>query len=345
MTSETDNIVPLPSAEVIEEEAANWFAALDREDIAPEELAAFKRWMAASERHRAAFEQLSGLWGELEALSALDDIAERDAPAQQRAVFSRRAVAAIAASFAALVIAGGAFYTYHLGTLSQSGAYVTAVGEQRTVELADGSTVQLNTNSRVEVDYTRRGRDVRLVRGEAHFDVVKNLRRPFSVHAADGVVRAVGTAFTVRLREASEIEVTVEEGRVSLLNIPRKRAAPGQKPVERAPLAQLTAGQSARFDDRVEEVEQMLESELKRKLAWRQGMLAYSGEPLAEVVADVGRYTDMTIEIADPALGAKPVAGYFRVGEMEGLFDSLELNFGVTVERVNNKHVRLTQAS
>lgn len=345
MTSEADNIVPLPSAEVIEEEAANWFAALDREDIAPEELSAFKRWMAASERHRAAFEQLSGLWGALEALSALDGIAERDAPVQQRAVFSRRAVAAIAVSFAALVIAGAAFYTYHLGTLSQSGAYVTAVGEQRTVELADGSTVQLNTNSRVEVDYTRRDRDVRLVRGEAHFDVVKNLRRPFSVHAADGVVRAVGTAFTVRLREASEIEVTVEEGRVSLLNIPRKRAAPGQKPVERAPLAQLTAGQSARFDVRVEEVEQMLESELKRKLAWRQGMLAYSGEPLAEVVADVGRYTDMTIEIADPALGAKPVAGYFRVGEMEGLFDSLELNFGVTVERVNKKHVRLTQAS
>ena len=200
--------------------------------------------------------------------------------------------------------------------------------------------------------YSRTARIVRLTAGEAYFEVEKDARRPFLVHAADGVVEAVGTAFTVRLHGGDAVEVTVEEGRVAIASslpsgkAPEGREDPPSVPAGQfAPLAQLTAGQSAVFGERVEAIAHMDEPALKRKLSWRQGMLAYSGDPLASVVADISRYTDVVIEIDDPALGEKPVAGYFRAGEVEALLDSLELSFGLNVERVNDKLVRLSAAS
>jgi transmembrane sensor len=110
-------------------------------------------------------------------------------------------------------------------------------------------------------------------------------------------------------------------------------------------LARLTAGQTAIVDQHVETIHQLAEAEIKRKLAWREGVLVYSGEPLSEVIAEVSRYTDIHIEIADPALAERPVAGYFPVSRIEGLFQSLELNFGIHVEHVDSTHVRLSASS
>lgn len=347
MTAGDSNIVPLPSLEAIEAEAAEWLTILGRDDIADEDLANFQKWRAASDRHRAVFEELSALWGDLEILKSLDEIAARE-PVRRQVNSGRRTMMAMAASVAAVVLAGGAFTAYQATAgLNQSGTYATAVGEQRTIELKDGSVIELNTNSRVDVAYTRGERNLRLVKGEAYFDVAKNPNRPFLVHAGDGVVRAVGTAFTVRLHEANDIEVTVEEGRVALASLAAK--TPGAEPRTRKPatepLAELDAGHRARFAQSVSEVAALPAPELQRKLAWRDGMLAYSGESLADVVADVSRYTDIDIEIADEGLAEQPVAGYFRVGHIEGLFESLELSFGIDVTRVDARHVRLTKSS
>lgn len=345
MTAGETNIVPLPSHEAIEMEAAEWLAALGRDDITAEELASFRRWRAASERHRAAFDEMSALWGELEILKSLDGIAAAE-PARREGRSNRRAMMAMAASLGAVIVAGGAVTAYQATAgLSQSGTYATAIGEQRTIELKDGSVIELNTNSRVDVAYTRGERSLRLVRGEAYFDVAKNPDRPFLVHAGDGVVRAVGTAFTVRLHDANDIEVTVEEGRVALASLAQSGAEPQSRKPAPEPLAELAAGHRARFAQTVSEVAALEAPELQRKLAWRDGMLAYAGEPLAEVVADVSRYTDVSIEIADDSLADQPVAGYFRVGHVEGLFESLELSFGIEVTRIDAHRVRLTRGS
>lgn len=345
-----DKVVPLPSSEEIKAEAAAWLTVLGRQDIAESDRRQFARWLGASDRHRAAFEELSAFWDELEILKELDDIAEsmEDEPPQPRPFFQRRSVMAVAASLAIFIAVGGIFYANQQSRLDQRDTFATAVGEQRTIKLVDGSRIQLNTGSRVEVAYTSSERVVRLTAGEAYFDVERNPRRPFSVRAADGIVKAVGTAFTVRLRDNDAIEVTVEEGRVAIASVsPRltgDRESTGDD-AARPPMVQLTAGQSAIFDERVDKIEHMEVPELNRKLSWRQGMLAYSGERLADVVADISRYTDVVIEISDPALGEKPVAGYFRVGEVEALLDSLELSFGLEVERVNDRLVRLSEAS
>lgn len=348
MTSDLDEkVVPLPSAQQVEAEAAAWLTVLGREHVTAEERAEFKRWLRHSERHRAAFEALSSLWEDMEILQDLEDIgaAMATAPVRSRSWPRKRVLMAAAASFAMALVASAGLYFAHLRGLEQRGTFMTAVGTQRTVELSDGSVIQLNTNTHVEVSLSRSERLVRLARGEAYFVVAKDAGRPFSVMAGSRIVKAVGTAFTVHRRANDAIEVTVEEGTVALGSAPQRSDAGsvGEAQIlDRTLLAQLTAGQSAVFDLRVEGIALVPESELKRRLAWRQGVLVYSGESLEEVVADVSRYTDIRIEIADPALNARSVAGYFPVARIDGFFQSLELNFGIRVERVSPTHVRLS---
>jgi transmembrane sensor len=342
-----DKVVPLPNAQQIEAEAAAWLTLLGREHVSNEERAEFNRWLRHGERNRVAFKELSALWGDLEILKDLNDIgaAVTSAPAHRTSSLRGRLFIAAAASFAMAVVAGGGLYFSHVRSLRQVEAFATAVGGQRTVELSDGSVIQLNTDTSVEVSFSRGERIVRLARGEAYFKVAKDRDRPFTVEAGSRSVRAVGTAFTVRRRSNDAIEVTVEEGTVALAAVSKGSVASTQVEkisIDRTPLAQLTAGQAAVFDRQVDDVALVPEPELKRKLAWRQGVLVYSGESLQDVVADVSRYTDIRIEIADPALKSRSVAGYFPVGRIDGFLQSLELNFGIRVERVSPTHVRLS---
>ena len=110
-------------------------------------------------------------------------------------------------------------------------------------------------------------------------------------------------------------------------------------------LAELDAGQTTLFAGGVSDVAEIPERELKRKLSWRDGLLSYGGEPLDAVVSDVSRYTDIRIEIGDAALADRRVAGYFRIDDIEGSLDSLAMSFGLAVEHVSPKHIRITDAS
>ena len=345
--SDSENIVTLPGVEDIEAEAASWMAVLGREKVGHSERGEFEQWLSQSERHRTAFNELAVLWDDMAILNELDDIAESvvEITGPRHSWWQRHAVMSLAASLLVGIAVAGTVYMKHLDNLNQQDTFATSIGAQRTVQLSDGSTLQLNTDSRVAVEYSRAVRKIRLLQGEAHFDVAKNTGRPFSVYAGSGIVQAVGTAFTVRLHQDNQVEVTVEEGRVALASVesPVKAQSPADKHEQTHPIAELTAGQSAVFNEQVEKLAQMQTPELNRKLSWRQGMLIYTGDPLRDVVSDVSRYTDITIEIADSALRDMPVVGYFRVGEVEGLFDSLELTFGLNVERINDHHVRLSK--
>lgn len=345
MSDVEGKVVTLPSAQQIESEAASWLVVLGREQVSAEDRMEFKRWLRQSERHRTAFESLSAMWGEMEILKELEDIGEAmiQAPVSRTPLIQTRGFLAAAASVLMVIAAGGAFYANYLRGLNQVALFETGVGEQRIVELSDGSSVELNTDTSVQIAFTRGERAVKLARGEAHFAVAKDKRRPFAVTAGSTVVAAVGTAFTVRRREGDLVEVTVEEGTVALASSQPPAVTKETSP-DSAPLAHLTAGQSVMLKESVETVQQLPKAELDRKLAWRKGVLVYSGEPLQEVIAEISRYTDIEIEIADPALAAKPVAGYFPVSRIDGLFQALQLNFGIHVERVDATHVRLSSA-
>jgi transmembrane sensor len=219
-------------------------------------------------------------------------------------------------------------------------SYATAIGGQKKFTLADGTVVTLNTNSRIDVELRGHSRDVRLVQGEAFFDVVHDKARPFTVHANRYVVRDIGTAFAVHLLEKGLLNVRVSKGSVEI----SAQAAQGAVSDKAKSLGVLEAGRDVVFGQKIERSEVISDAELGRKLAWRQGQLVYSGQPLAEVLADISRYSDIEIELADPALRDLPVGGAFSVNQTDAIFTALENNFGVHVEWLDARHVRLTSA-
>ena len=354
MNEKQENVIRLARGAEIEAQAAAWVTALEREDVSAEELAAFKDWVTESDRNRAAFDELFAFRKQLSVLSELNchlDIekkAVRNSP-KDDVSFSRRRFAAIAASIA-MAFFGGVWTYNNTQWFGKAILYETVVGEQKDYLLKDGSVMVLNTDSRARIEFSAKERIIHLMQGEAYFEVVSDKNRPFLVYAAGGAVKALGTAFSVRVREGAAIEVAVEEGRVALESLLPLESQSSERSdeaasVERAQIGELAAGQIAVFDDSVKRIGDVTHNHMKRKLAWRQGMVAYSGDSLGYVIDDISRYTEVAIEIADPALREIEVSGYFRAGEIETVLASFELNLGIRVVRVNDKYVKLYAAS
>jgi transmembrane sensor len=356
----SDNILHFPDAEQFEESAGEWAVRVAEGGLSEQEKAAFQSWYAANARHREAFSRLSQLWQHCDALAELTDHAASDITRASRAgggsreggalgyLSGRRALLAASLAAIALLVAGtledkAIVLQFPVASAAYETSVATALGERRTLTLPDGSLVELNTASQVAVRYSASARVVRLTQGEAHFTVTSDPQRPFSVHVADRLVTAVGTAFTVQLRRDA-VEVTVAEGRVSLTE--PQVASVGNASAERnGSLPALEAGQSALWRAGSRRIAALGPAELERKLAWRQGMLAFAGEPLSQVLQEIGRYTDIVIEVTDPALRDLPVAGRLRIDDVESMLQALQLMADVRVERLDDRHVRLSGKS
>ena len=351
--SKAKTVTEFPDLQGIEAEAFAWVVKLDSGEVSSEDHAAFREWRERSQRHRDALMQACDFWGGLDQLSHLDVLSE-DRPSaageavapsvvsRRRKAFRPRLFAATAAIV--LLVGVAAILRYEgLDSTEQPQFYSTEVGAQETILLPDGSEVILNTDSRMEVRFSRARRDVRLLQGEAHFEVVSDPDRPFAVLAGNSAVRAVGTAFTVRMFEQN-VQVIVTEGSVELHAL---EAAAADEDVARIDsnnsdfrrLANVSAGQNAVFGAEIEQIQTVNEDTIRRQLAWHQGMLTFAGDPLSKVVDDVSRYTEISITIDDPALLNLPVGGLFRIGDVEALFDAVQQSLGVRVVWLDDTHV------
>ena len=366
----------------IEEEAATWMVRLDSDNgLSSAEQAQLQQWMARSAEHRDAIERLAELWGMLNILTVL--AVPQDKPQQSwaarlnaalrnqlanvsRAVNALNPGRGIAAALTlALGITLYISYDQQPAFDSSNGLYQTAVGQQSTTVLSDNSRIILNTNSQVRVEYSDQGRKIVLLQGEAHFDVAKNKKIPFQVYAGDGLVQAVGTAFTVYLQQDAVVKVTVTEGKVKVLGEPdttNQQQANGSDPAAQATptldLATLKAGQVGTLE-RVQPAENdttgqgknharylqtmqtISKPELDRQLAWHRGLVMFAGETLEQVVAEISRYSDLTINITDPNLRSLKIGGQFRIGETQAMFDVLESNFNISINRQSNGDISL----
>ncbi len=329
-----DNIVAFPERSSIEEEAARWILRLEAGRLLDDEQRAFEAWRRASPVHQEVFDSLKGHWQGLDALSRPRSAIRPDSglmPGRWR----RPAMAALAAGLVAAVALTGVMMTRAPATQTSpnpgaANIYATEVGDLRVVKLEDGSTVTLNTDSQIEVTFSDRERRVDLKSGEAFFEVVHDVGRPFRVYAPGGVTTAVGTAFSVRVMDGG-VNVVVSSGKVSFAE-PKSAAQP---------VAFVSAGQSASFDDTRKYIETVPSDEVDRKLSWTHGRLVFRGAPLSDVVEDISRYTDIKIEIADPHLASRPIGGAFDVGEVDLMLEALGSGFGLEVERVDDSHVRI----
>jgi len=355
--SKNGKILAFPDMAALDAEAAAWVARFDAGDVSAQDQAEFQAWLNRSALHREAIAEYGNFWSEFDKLGQLTDPlrAEREAgPQATRPVIGAKSwLAAAAASVLVMAAAGGFLLQQKTPErqqltvrqqvpdhLSGRQSYATAIGGQKRFALADGSVVTLNTNSQIDVELRGRSRDVHLVRGEAYFDVVHDKARPFTVYANQYVVRDIGTAFAVHLLDKGLMNVRVTKGSVEIA----ARPGEGQASLRPKSLGILSAGQDVLFGQKIERAEVLSDAELDRKLAWRQGQLIYSGQPLADVLADISRYSDIQIELADPALRDLPVGGAFSVTQTDAIFAALENNFGVHAEWLDAHHVRLTSA-
>lgn len=316
----------------VEEEAAVWVWRLDDENLSPQDRSEFEQWLRRDPRHRRAFEELGGVWRSLDDLAEakreervatfvaeerrLYDVAR---PASTRSRLRRITPWAVAAS---LVVAVGFIAWFQRGNEAQTLA--TAVGQQRSATLADGSVLQLNTNTIVETRFTRDQRVVYLHKGEASFKVAKNPERPFLVHAGDMVVRAIGTEFNVRLRDLRDIEVIVAEGRVAVepqLEAAAKVVASAKPALPRR--RELVAGQRFETTARAAPVAEITPVALSNTLAWREGAIVFDGEPLVQAIAELNRYSDTRLVVADASIHDLRVGGRFRTGDVDGFLEAL----------------------
>jgi len=216
----------------------------------------------------------------------------------------------------------------------------TDVGAFQKLDLPDGSVVQLNTDSAIKVHYSDHERRVELLRGEAHFDVAKNPARPFIVAAHHVAVRAVGTAFNVRLRDDA-VDVLVTEGKVQVNDAVQGGSLLPAAPDHAGPPL-LVQGESVRVKLAAEAeksappvvaISEVGGVEMQRALAWQERRLEFEDWPLADVVAEFNRYNRTKLVIVDPALNAKRFSGTFRADAYEPFVRLLEENFGVASER------------
>ncbi|QNU14880.1 FecR domain-containing protein [Thermomonas sp. XSG] len=331
----------------IEQAAAGWLARRDGGRWNAEEEAALQRWLDADVGHRVAFLRLEAAWqegGRLQALGAgwqdsaaparghwqvspagrreqmLQAMAQR--PAAARPVRQRRF-----AHFAAAATLAGCALALAWGWRSQTrvdtATYRTAMGEVRTLPLADGSHATLASATGIEVRLSGRARDVALTSGEAIFEVAKDPRRPFSVAAEGYRAVAVGTRFSVR-RDVAALRVVVTEGTVRL-DAPATAAGA-------IPSVMLPAGSVALVRGNGLLVRSLPLADAQRLLDWRDGLLAFRDAPLSEVVAEFNRYNARKLVLADAEAGALRIGGNFRWDNTEGFVRLLEAGFPVHAE-------------
>jgi transmembrane sensor len=300
----------LPDAD---EQAVAWVIRLTSGDTSAAERAAFELWRNESPTHEAAFSEARKLW------SGLGDIlpapvivagvaSESKPPAPTRRRLRPNSIVALAASIALLVGIGAKYMT------NWRYDHVTAPGQREVVALADGSRVQLSSDSAIDIRYSADVRQVRLVRGEAYFDVVHDARRPFVVDAGDDAVHDIGTAFSVRL-EGDGVVVVVERGAVEVTG--------GAAPVLLAPNQRVRYGKGRNAG--------VEPANIVEDLAWTSGRLVLEDRSLREVVDELNRYFASSVVLLGGEIGAQRINAVVDLDHIDAWLDALQDSQGVKV--------------
>ncbi|HZQ39448.1 MAG TPA: FecR domain-containing protein, partial [Rhizomicrobium sp.] len=298
----------------IEEEASLWVIGEDR-GLSDEERERMALWLDASTAHRVAYLKMQDVWGRADRLAALRvPQPMRQTPVERGHMMSRLfALAAVLTVF----VAGAGWYYYT--THSAGEVYATGVGQQQTVRLDDGTSIELNTDSRIQARVTETGRTMRLERGEAYFEVVHDARRPFVVFAGNRKITDIGTKFSVRL-DRDQVHVLVSEGEVRVESLDRKSMAPTVADAGTAVVAQgngtLVANRAPR--------------DVSREMSWRSGVLVFDQETLAAAAEEFNRYNRKKVVVVGQAREVR-VGGRFRANNADVFASLIQAGMGLNV--------------
>ncbi len=341
------------SLRAIAEQAAEWYLRMEEEgDASLAERQQFVAWLKASPAHIEEFMRVRAMHAQLadidaESLPDADEllhVAESNVVAltsepidgELQAAKTARTpmIWAAAASIAAvLFVIGFAAFRVASPPANMDNHFTTALGEQRSVLLSDGSVVELNTQSQLNVYYTDATRLVELVAGEAVFDVADDPTRPFRVDAGSAIVEAVGTRFNVYRQNARTV-VTVVEGRVAVSQPQPSANVPGtQGPgaITELPIIELAPGNQVAVSA-AGTISAPAAVDARKATAWTERRLVFDGDTLANVARELNRYNRQQLTISDPALAQRTISGVFNANDPHTLFVFLEAVGGMRVE-------------
>jgi transmembrane sensor len=352
-----------PEYDAIEFAAAEWIVRLQQSGLSLDEVSEWQHWMRSDERHAAVFKRLEELWHKFDAIEvpphpssralsrdAYDggvsvgewlrsDEGARETPDAHRCDPRRTFAVVACAVFACVAVTAGALYRGGMRQTELARQMIeTAVGENRSVTLADGSSVALGGHTRMSFSLRANVREIVLEDGEAFFAVAKDPSRPFQVHAGNATVTAVGTEFDVR-RSDDRVTVAVVEGRVMVQPMAPVMPVswlPASRPVGHA--AALAAGERTTVNRSGVESTSVL-TNAQSAIEWQDGRLAFEGESLRYVVLDVNRYSSKPIVVADEKTAALRITGTISNNNVLGWVKSLQPALGVRAEIEPNRIV------
>jgi transmembrane sensor len=322
-------------------EAARWQHALAGGSATESERAEFADWVKASPRHLREYlfaEALDSAASDVDPDRKMDIDLAVAADASNVTLLSRHEIPrsagrrfawlAAAASVAALALAWWA----RPDLLGGWRRYDTGIGEQRSVQLPDGSVMQLNTDSRARVRFSGGARKVRLLRGQVFFKVARDAQRTFSVEAGDAVVRVLGTQFDVYHRDGAT-KVAVVEGRVEISAVPGKPSAGVAGQVKITEPTQLGRGEAARVAASGSSIART-DTDITTATAWQQRRLVFDEESLGHIVEEFNRYNlSPRLVIQDESLEQRRIGGTFDADDPESLVSFILLGGDLEVER------------
>ncbi|NMH59523.1 FecR family protein [Alteromonas ponticola] len=353
-----NNISQFSSKDEIHQQACEWVSRIDR-GLSSVEKQELQHWTALSSSHRKVLIQTAQLWDDMSVMNELSGLFPlREAPTPQASRLHKlvkHARWSIAAGFTLMMLGVGMMMDWSW-IESQSQPVIvhqqqveTAIGEQKNITLSDGSIIHLNTDTVLAVTYTDSKRSIDLIKGEAHFTVAHDKQRPFSVNAGQNSVTAVGTAFNMQYVENEAFELVVTEGRVLVKQNDASASQSGvQSLITKKPVATegllMFSGEKAMVQGDVKQKHNLTENDIDEDLAWQQGMIVFKGEPLYKVLQEIGRYTPIQFKLLSEDLKERRVAGFFKVGDIDGLLFALKNSFQIEHSQELDKVIELRTA-
>lgn len=325
-------------ASQIDREAADWFVKRDG-GLSGEDAKAFEVWLNSDSRCRIALKRHEQTWSRFEPIEEFEESIKDEAsdfsisfPSKSRWSRYRKWVFSLAAVFAVgLSVFLAVRHIEPEPQMEFEGRFVADAYQTRI--LADGTILELNRGARIKVRLSDTARYVWLHEGEVHFHVAKDAARPFVVHAGSAKIKAVGTAFNVRL-DADQIQVVVTEGRVNLSKV----APPNTNFKNPVLSSQLDVGQISTLalkslTDHPPFVETVSHDQFNRLLAWKPETLEFRSTPLGDVVTAFNKRNEIQIILADDELETMPIEATFRSNNILAFARLLELTFELEAER------------
>ena len=309
-----------PDARTVENLAADWFGRRQFWAWSEEEQVELDAWLAESLAHQVAYWRLAGAWDRTERLNAIAaPMRVKTVQDQTQRGWPRAALMLAGAAAVLAVVAIGWQTQWPIGR--QIATYSTRTGEMKTVTLADGSSIDLNTNTVLSIDLRGNGRAVRLQKGEAYFQVRHDSAHPFTVAVGDRRITDLGTKFVVR-ENKDRVQVSLIEGKAKL------DSAIGAT----ADAVILVPGDVAVASRKSLIVSRKAAKVLSERLSWRSGMIAFDNATLGDAASEFNRYNRVQLVITDPAVARIPIAGKFPTNGVNRFADVIEHVFGLHVQ-------------